>query len=166
MEITPVAFATVVVAIAGPVGITLGWWLGKRAERERTAREERKSAYVAFTTAAIQYRNSDDDERRRRRNERWEAFAVLTLVAPPAMVQSAAHLVAGGDKLLDPDLDADGRQAIYAEMWEHITRFTRHAREDQRVGDADAFASLTGLTGDRLTFERPTSTVTTPRGDG
>ena len=166
MEITHVAFATVVVAIAGPVGITLGWWLGKRAERERTAREERKSAYVAFTTAAIQFRNSDDDERRRRRNERWEAFAVLTLVAPPAMVQSAAHLVAGGDKLLDPDLDADGRQAIYAEQWEHINRFTRLARADLRVGDTDAFASLTALTGDRLTFERPASTATTPRGDG
>jgi membrane protein YqaA with SNARE-associated domain len=50
MELAPVAFLTILVAIAGSVGITLGWWLGKGSERERTAREERKSAYVAFTT--------------------------------------------------------------------------------------------------------------------
>ena len=37
MEFAPVAFLTLLVAIAGPVGITLGWWLGKRSERERTA---------------------------------------------------------------------------------------------------------------------------------
>jgi hypothetical protein len=160
VELTPVAFTTILVAIAGPVGITLGWWLGKRSERERTAREERKSAYVAFTTAAIQYRNSDDDERRAHRNERWEALAVLTLVAPPALVQSAAHLVAAGDRLLDPDIDADARHAIYAEVWEHIDRFTQLARMDLRVGDNDAFAALTPVTGDRLTFERPVTTST------
>jgi hypothetical protein len=70
VDITPVAFTTILVAIAGPVGITLGWWLEKRSEHERMAREERKSAYVAFTTAAVLYRNSDDAERQRRRNER------------------------------------------------------------------------------------------------
>ena len=53
VEFAPVAFLTILVAIAGPVGITLGWWLGKRSERERTAREERKSAFVAFTTAGV-----------------------------------------------------------------------------------------------------------------
>jgi len=156
VELTPVAFTTLLVAIAGPVGITLGWWLGKRSERERTAREERKSAYVAFTTAAIQYRNSDDEERRRRRNERWEAFAVLTLVAPPAMVQSAAHLVAAGDKLLDEDIDEAGRRAIWAEVWDHINRFTRLARADLHIDETDAFADLSPVIGDRLTFERPT----------
>ena len=123
MEFAPVAFLTILVAIAGPVGITLGWWLGKRSERERTAREERKSAYVAFTTAAIHFRNSDDDERRRRRNERWEAFAVLTLVAPPAMVQIAAHMVAAGDRLLDPDIDASARRAIYADLWPSLSKW-------------------------------------------
>ena len=45
------------------------------------AREERKSAYVAFVSAAILYRNADDAERQRRRNERWEAFAVPLVVA-------------------------------------------------------------------------------------
>ena len=156
MELTPVAFTTILVAIAGPVGITLGWWLGKRSERERAAREERKNAYVAFTTAAIQYRNSDDDERRRRRNERWEAFAVLTLVAPPELVQRAAHLVAAGDRLLEPDIDEAERRAIYAEVWDHIGRFTRLARADLRIDEADAFADLSPVIGDRLTFERPT----------
>jgi hypothetical protein len=156
MEFAPVAFLTLLVAIAGPVGITLGWWLGKRSERERTAREERKTAYVAFTTAAIQYRNSDDEERRRRRNERWEAFAVVSMVAPPAMVQSAAHLVAAGDRLLEEDLDDAGRRAIYAEVWDHINRFTRLARADLHIEETDAFADLTPVIGDRLTFERPT----------
>jgi hypothetical protein len=155
MEISPVVFTTILVAIAGPVGITLGWWLGKRSEHERVAREERKSAYVAFVSAAIVYRNSDDTERGTRRNERWEALAVLTLVAPPALVQSAAHLVAAGDQLLDPDIDRDGRRAIYAEIWGHIDRFTQLARADLRVGENDAFAALTPVTGDRLTFETP-----------
>jgi hypothetical protein len=153
MEFAPVAFLTILVAIAGPIGITLGWWLGKRSERERTEREERKSAYVAFTTAAIQFRNSDDDERRQRRNQRWEAFSVLTLVAPPAMVEIAAHMVAAGDKLLDPDIDAAGRRAIYADLWQHIARFTQLARSDLRIDENDAFAALTPVIGDRLTFE-------------
>ena len=163
MELAPVAFLTILVAIAGPVGITLGWWLGKRSERERTAREERKSAYVAFTTAAIQFRNSDDDERRQRRNERWEAFAVLTLVAPPALVEIAAHMVAAGDKLLDPDMDAAGRRAIYADLWQHIDQFTQLARSDLRISENDAFAALTPVIGDRLTFDhRPAADSTAP----
>jgi hypothetical protein len=160
VEITPAVFTTVLLAIAGPVGITLGWWLGKRSEHERLGREERKSAYVAFTSAAVLYRNSDDAERRSRRNERWEALSVLTLVAPPAIVRSAAYLVAAGDKLLDPDVDGDGRRAIYAEVWEHIGRFTQLARADLRVGQSDAFAALTPVTGDRLTFERPVGNPT------
>jgi hypothetical protein len=155
-----VDLTTILLAIAGPVGITLGWWLGKRSEREQMAREERKSAYVAFATASIHYRNSDDAERRRRRNERWEALSVLSLVAPPAVVRSAAYLVAAGDKLLDPDIDQDGRRAIYAEIWEHITQFTQLARMDLRVGVNDAFEAMTPVTGDRLTFERPAAKPT------
>jgi hypothetical protein len=156
MDISPVAFSAILVAIAGPVGITLGWWLGRRSEHERVAREERKSAYVAFVTAAILYRNADDAERRRRRNERWEAFAVLTLVAPPALVQSAAHLVAAGDRLLEPENDdGDGRRAIYGDIWEHISGFMRLARTDLRVGEIDAYAALTPVKGERITFERP-----------
>ena len=161
VEFAPVAFLTLLVAIAGPVGITLGWWLGKRSERERTAREERKSAYVAFTTAAIHFRNSDDEERRQRRNERWEAFAVLTLVAPPPMVQIAAHMVAAGDRLLDPDIDAAARRAIYVVLWDHIDRFTQLARSDLRIEENDAFAGLTPVIGDRLTFDhRPAAEPT------
>ncbi len=154
MEFAPVAFLTILVAIAGPVGITLGWWLGKRSERERTAREERKSAYAAFTTTAIKYRNSNDEERRQRRNERWQAFAVLTLVAPPALVEIAAHMVAAGDRLLDPDIDDAERRAIYADLWQHIDRFTQLARNDLRIDDIDAFAALNPVIGDRLSFEQ------------
>ena len=35
---------------------------------------------------------------------------MLTLVAPPALVEIAAHMVAAGDKLLDADIDAAGRR--------------------------------------------------------
>jgi hypothetical protein len=162
VELTPVAFTTILVAIAGPVGITLGWWLGKRSDRERVAREERKSAYVAFVTAAILYRNADDAERLTRRNDRWEAFAVLTLVAPPAVVQSAAYLVSAGDQLLDPDIDEERRRAIYVEIWEHIRGFMELARTDLRIGETDAYAALTPVTGERITFERPGASPSTP----
>jgi hypothetical protein len=160
VELTPVAFTTILVAIAGPVGITLGWWLGKRSEHERMAREERKSAYVAFVTAAMLFRNSDEAERRRRRNERWEALSVLLLVAPPAVVRSAAYLVAAGDRLLEPDIDADERRAVYADAWELIHRFMQLARTDLRVGETDAFADLTPVIGERITFERPVTNPT------
>lgn len=145
---------TVLLVIAGPVGITLGWWLGKRSERDRTAREERKAAYVGFTTVAINYRNSDDEGRYRDRNKRWEALAVLTLVAPPAIVREAAGLAAAGDRLLEPDTDAEARRAVYEEVWQHITRFTALARADLGIGEADVFASLVPITGERITFER------------
>ena len=151
---TPVALTTLFVAIAGPLGVALGWWLGRRSEKDRTAREERKSAYVGFATAAINYRNADNAERRQRRNERWEALAVLTMVAPPEAVRSAAYLVAAGDRLLNPALEPKERQEIYAEIWQHINDFTRLARDDLGVGDTDAFANLTALTGERITFER------------
>jgi hypothetical protein len=149
-------WTAILLVVAGPLGITLGWWLGRRSEHERIEREERKSAYVAFTTSSILYRNADDAERLSRRNERWEALAVLTLVAPPAIVRSAAKWAAAGDKLLDPDVDQDGRLAIYAEIWQHVNEFTRLARTDLHVGEIDAFATLTAVTGERITFERQT----------
>jgi hypothetical protein len=64
-------------------------------------------------------------------------------------------LVAAGDRLLDPDIDEDGRRAIYAEVWEHIKRFNLLARMDLHVDENDAFADLTPVIGDRITFERP-----------
>jgi hypothetical protein len=160
VELTPVAFTTILVAIAGPVGITLGWWLGKRSEHQRMEREERKSAYVAFITSAILYRNADDAERREHRNDRWEALSVLQLVAPPDVFRSAVFLVAGGDQLLDPEIDEGGRRAIYADIWEHINQFTRLARADLGVGQVDAFAGLTPVIGERLSFERPAANPT------
>ena len=156
---------TILLVIAGPLGITLGWWLGRRSEHERVQREERKAAYVAFTTTSILYRNADDASRRLRRNERWEALAVLTLVAPPAIVRSAATWVAAGDRLLDPDVDEAERRAIYAEIWEHVNRFTQLARTDLQVGETDAFAALTAVTGERITFDRP-SVSPRPRDEG
>ena len=85
---------------------------------------------------------------------------MLPLVAPPDVVRSAAYLVSAGDKLLDPDIDADGRRAIYAEIWEHINQFTRLARTDLRVSEKDGFADLTPVKGDRITFERPVAKAT------
>jgi hypothetical protein len=152
---TSALLTTLFVAIAGPVGITLGWWLGRRSERDRTAREERKAAYVNFTSASIKFRNADDAERLVRRNERWEALAVLTMVAPPEMVRIAAHMCAAGEALLDRAVDADARHAIYQELWLRINEFTRLARADLKVGDIDAFAGLDVVAGDRLSFVRP-----------
>ena len=48
VELVPVAMASVLVAIAGQLGITLGWWLGRRGERERQQRNR------AFTRLARQ----------------------------------------------------------------------------------------------------------------
>ena len=91
MEMAPIALLTLLVAIAGPIGVSLGWWLGRRGERERQGREERRSAYVAFVHASIRYRNADSDEDRRElRDERWAALAEIVLVAPPSVVQAAA----------------------------------------------------------------------------
>jgi len=44
---------------------------------------------------------------------------------------------------------------ICAEAWHRIGEFTRLARIDLKVGETEAFADLTPVTGDRLTFERP-----------
>jgi hypothetical protein len=150
---TTALVTTIVLALAGPVGIGLGWWLGRRAERDRTGREERKAAYVRFTTSSMKFRNSSYEDRLRIRDQRWEALAVLTMVAPPSAVRVAANMAAGGERLLDPDLSQDERNAIYQRLWQGINEFTQMARADLHVGDTDAFAGLKWVSGDRLTFE-------------
>lgn len=117
----PVALLTLLVAVAGPVGVTLGWWLGRRGERERQGREERKSAYVAFVHAAIRYRQADDDEERRGlRDERWSALAEIVLIAPPPIVQAAAYMVTTGDRLLTETIGSEERIATFQEMWQNV----------------------------------------------
>jgi len=156
VELAPVAIASVLVALAGPLGITLGWWLGRRGERERQQREERRSAYVAFVHAAIRFRNATDEERRRIRDERWEAFAEIVLIAPPEVVAAAAHQVATGERLLSGDLSPDERAATYRAFWERNRAFTRLARTDLRVGAADPFEQLQPILGDRIDFDTST----------
>jgi hypothetical protein len=152
VELVPVAVTTLLVAIAGPLGITLGWWLGRRGERERQLRDERKSAYVAFVHAAIRFRNATDDQRRGIREERWAALAEIVLVAPPPVVEAASYMVAVGDRLLDAGLAGEDRLAVYRDMWERNRTFTRLARTDLRVGDDDPFAGMHPVIGDRVEF--------------
>jgi hypothetical protein len=157
MEPLPAFAIAVVAAVAGPLGVTLGWWLGRKGERERQGREERKSAYLAFVRAAIRYRNADDAETRHTlRDERWAALAELILVAPPRVVQAAAYMVSTGDRLLDPSLTVDQRRATLREMWENNVSFTRLARMDLGVGAADPFEGLDARIGDgAVVFGRP-----------
>ena len=156
MEIAPITLLTLLVAIAGPVGVTLGWWLGRRGERERQGREERKAAYVAFVHAAIRYRNAhDDDERRGRQDERWSALAEVVLVAPPAIVQAAARQVSIGDRLLGTTMGSEERLATFRELWENNLQFTRLARTDLGVGIADPFEGLSPVVGETIAFEAP-----------
>jgi hypothetical protein len=157
VELLPVAVTTVLVAVAGPLGITLGWWLGRRGERERQQREERKSAYVAFVHAAIRFRNAPDDERRSIREERWAALSEIVLVAPPAVVEAAIYQVSSGDHVLRPGLTEDDRRAIYIEMWERNRAFTRLARTDLRVGAVDPWEGIQPVVGDRIDFLRPSN---------
>jgi hypothetical protein len=152
VELAPVAVITILVAFAGPVGIVLGWWLGRRGERERQQRDERKSAYVAFVHALIRYRNATDEERRRIREDRWAALAEIVLVAPPDVVAAASYQVATGERLLDPGLAPDARQAVYMEMWERNRAFTRLARTDLRVGAADPWEAVAPVVGERIDF--------------
>ena len=144
-------------ATAGPVGVSLGWWLGRRGERERQGREERKSAYVAFVRAAIRFRNAaDDDERRSVQEERWAALAEVILVAPPPVVQAAAYMVSTGDSLLENVLSDDERFATFEQMWENNVQFTRLARTDLGVGAPNPFEGMvTGVDDRRVRFQRP-----------
>jgi hypothetical protein len=155
MDVAPVALLTILVAIAGPVGVTLGWWLGRRGERERQGREERKAAYVAFVHAAIRFRNAaDEQERRSIRDERWSALSEILLVAPPSVVQSAAYMVSTGDRLLT-SLGPEERTETLHEMWDNNLRFTRLARTDLGVETADPFEGARPVVGETLVFERP-----------
>jgi hypothetical protein len=159
MEMAPVALLTLLVAVAGPVGVTLGWWLGRRGERERQSREERKSAYVAFVHAAIRYRQADDDEERRGvRDERWSALAEIVLIAPPPIVRAAAYMVTTGDRLLTETIGSEERIATFQEMWQNNLHFTRLARTDLGVGIADPFEEYQPTVDEAVTFERPTRT--------
>ncbi len=154
----PAYLIAILAAVAGPVGVSLGWWLGRRGERERQGREERKSAYLAFVRASIRYRNADDATARRTlRDERWAALAEVTLVAPPRIVQAAAYMVSTGDRLLDETLTHDRRLATVQEMWDNNVNFTRLARADLGVGSADPFAGLEASIGEApISFGRPT----------
>jgi hypothetical protein len=156
MELAPIALLTILVAIAGPIGVTLGWWLGRRGERERQGREERRSSYVEFVHASIRYRNADGDEGRRAvRDERWAALAEIVLVAPPLVVQAAAVQVSTGDRLLNEALGPDQRLATFQEMWQNNIEFTRLARTDLGIDAANPFDGLSPVVGERITFERP-----------
>jgi hypothetical protein len=157
VELLPVAVTTVFVAVAGPIGITLGWWLGRRGERERQQRDERKSAYVDFVHAAIRFRNATDDQRREIREERWAALAEIVLVAPPKVVEAASYHVSCGDHLLEPGLTEDDRRSVYLEIWERNRTFTKVARTDLNVGAADPWEGMEPLVGDRIDFVRPPS---------
>jgi hypothetical protein len=163
VELAPVTVATFLVALAGPVGITLGWWLGRRGEHARTLREERKAAYVAFVHAVIRFRNAPDDERRAIREERWAALSEIVIIAPPPIVQAASVHVATGDRLLNPDLSADDRARIYRALWDGNLAFTRLAREDLRVGAADPFKGLEPIVGERIDFDTSAGSRPPPR---
>lgn len=152
MELVPVAFASLLVAIAGPLGVSLGWWLGRRGERERQGREERKSAYVAFVRAAITFRNATDEVRREIRGDRWAALAEIVLVAPPDVVEAASYHISTGDRLLEPGLSADERQAVFVELWQRNRAFTRLARIDLRIDTADPWERMEPVVGERLDF--------------
>ena len=158
MELVPVAFASVMIAIAGPLGITLGWWLGRRGERERQQREERKTAYVAFVRASIRFRNATDEERTEIREERWAALSEIVLVAPPEVVKAASYHITTGDRLLERGLSADERHAVLVDLWERNRAFTRLARLDLHVGAADPWEDLEPVVGERIAFR--------PRADG
>lgn len=142
MELTAVPLTTLLVAIAGPVGVTLGWWLARRSEHQREAREERKSAYVEFIKAAVVYRNADAKDRPALRNDRWAALATLILVAPPKVFEEAWQLVGLGEKLLDHAEDDPELLPVYREMWERFSTFSRLARSDLGI-KADPFSGRT-----------------------
>ena len=103
--------------------------------------------------ALIRYRNATDDERKRLREERWAALAEIVLVAPPSVVQAASYQVATGDRLLDTTLGGDARQQVYVDMWERNRVFTRLARADLGLGEADAWEGVAPLIGERVDFQ-------------
>jgi hypothetical protein len=154
----PALLIALLAAVAGPIGVSLGWWLGRRGERERQGREERKSAYAAFLGAAIRYRFADsDDERRAIRDERWAGLSEVILVAPPQVVQRAAYWVSTGDRLLDPGLTPEQRRATFDELWANNVAFTRLARADLGVEAANPFEGFQPRVTEDVTFGPPAS---------
>jgi hypothetical protein len=151
----PALLIALLAAVAGPVGVSLGWWLGRRGERERQGREERKSAYVALVRAAIRFRNADSHEERLAcRDERWTTLAEVILVAPPPIVQVAALWVSTGERLLDLTATTEQRDATLMEMWAQHVEFIRLARIDLGIAAADPFEGFEPVVGDRVTFRR------------
>lgn len=132
MDVGGVPLLTILVAIAGPLGVTLGWWLGRRSERERALREERKLAYAEFVRAIFDFRSADAEKRREIRNDRWVAFATLVLVAPPAVFQASWRLLSVQERLLE-DVDGDVLKSIQDEIWTRFTEYASLARADLGV---------------------------------
>ena len=130
------AVATIVVGLAGPLGVALGWWLAHRSEDRRLARGERRSAYLAFIKAAATYRNSSV-QRQDDVAVLYGHLAELILVAPSALFDDAFSLVSEGSKLVDTRDDAT-RDRIYESMWRHFKAFSDGARADLGV-DGSAF---------------------------
>lgn len=120
-------------AIAGPTGITLGWWLGRRSEREKALREERRNAYSEFIRTILAFRSADPVKRREIRGERWAAFAVLVIVAPAPVVQAAWALVSVQERLLDDETDAEALKSAQDSVWKWASRFVQLARADLGV---------------------------------
>ena len=143
MEILPVSLVAVLVAVAGPLGVTLGWWLGRRSEKERGLREERKTAYTDFIRALFEFRSADMETRHQIRQNRWVAFATLVLVAPPAVLQASWRLLSVHERLLE-DVDGPTLKSIQDDVWRRFRRFTALARSDLRMGagDVDPFGGL------------------------
>jgi hypothetical protein len=64
--------------------------------------------------------------------------------------------VSTGDRLLDETLSSEQRLATIREMWDNNVRFTRLARTDLGVGEADPFAGMDASIADApVMFGRP-----------
>jgi hypothetical protein len=129
VTIEGVPLTTVLVAIAGPLGVTLGWWLARRSETERALREERRLAYTEFIRAILEFRSAAPEKRREIRNDRWAALAALVLLAPPSVFQASWRLLSAQEGLLD-DLDEDALKSVQDEVWAGFSQFASLARAD------------------------------------
>jgi hypothetical protein len=135
-----VPILAIFVAVAGPLGITLGWWLARRSERERASREERRNAYSEFLRTILAFRSANPDRRREIRGDRWAALAVLMLVAPPPVVQSGWALISVQEHLLD-ETDQAVTKSIQDGVWKWASRYVHMARADLGVR-GEAFGQL------------------------
>jgi hypothetical protein len=124
-----VTIETILVALAGPLGVTLGWWLARRSETERALREEKRLAYTEFIRAIMEFRSAAPEERQKIRNDRWAALAALVLLAPPTVFQASWRLLSAQEGLLD-DLDQDALKSVQDEIWAAFSKFASLARAD------------------------------------